>query len=112
MSDWASEERDPTRDELGHLQGLAVVEFGATWCGFCQAIRPRMAALLEAHPEVRHIAIEDGPGRPLGRAFRVKLWPTLVFLRDGAVVRQLVRPSAPEIEEAFAELTGVDGPVS
>jgi thioredoxin 1 len=42
----------------------------------------------------------------LGRSFGVKLWPTLVFLRDGRVVRQAVRPSDAEIEEGFAGLSG------
>lgn len=65
-----------------------------------------MAALLQRHPEVRHIDVEDGRGRPLGRSFRVKLWPTLVFLRDGQVVRQAVRPNPDEIAAGFAELTG------
>jgi len=44
------------------------------------------------------------PGRRLGRSFRVKLWPNLVFLKNGAVVRQLARPSEPELKEAFAAL--------
>jgi thioredoxin 1 len=60
--------------------------------------------LLEQYPEVQHLEIEDGPGRLLGRSFRVKLWPTLVFLRDGRVVRQAVRPSPDELKEAFVEL--------
>ena len=55
---------------------------------------------------MRHIKIEDGPGRRLGRSFRVKLWPTLVFLRDGHIVRQAVRPSAAEIAAGFAEVIG------
>jgi thioredoxin 1 len=36
----------------------------------------------------------------------VKLWPTLVFLRDGAVIRQLARPTDDELEEAFTALAG------
>ena len=50
--------------------------------------------------------VEDGPGRPLGRSFRVKLWPSFVFLRDGQAVRQLARPSHAELEGAFRELVG------
>ena len=65
-----------------------------------------MAALLREHPGIRHLKVEDGPGRPLGRSFRVKLWPNLVFLRDGVVVRQLARPTAAELREAFAALAG------
>ena len=69
-------------------------------------LKPQLAAQLERHRGVRHIEIEDGRGRPLGRSFRVKLWPTLVFLRDGRVLRQAVRPSPEELAEAFEELAG------
>ena len=31
----------------------------------------------------------DASGRPLGRSFKVKLWPTLVFLRDGREIERL-----------------------
>jgi len=65
-----------------------------------------VAALLDQHPEVRHVRVEDGPGRPLGRSFKVRLWPNLVFLRDGRVVRQLARPGHDQLDEAFRELLG------
>jgi thioredoxin 1 len=48
------------------------------------------------------VKVEDGPGRKLGRSFGVKLWPTLVFLKDGAIVRRLVRPGDAELEKAVA----------
>jgi thioredoxin 1 len=95
---------EPTRDEVNALPGPVVLEFGTDWCGYCQAARPHLAALLGQHPEVRHVKVEDGPGRPLGRSFRVKLWPTLVFLRDGQVVKQLVRPGPEEMREGFEAL--------
>ena len=65
-----------------------------------------MAALLESFPEVRHIRVEDGKGRPLGRSFRVKLWPTLVFLRDGRVVKQSARPDPEEVREGMQAFLG------
>ena len=64
-----------------------------------------MAALLEQFAGVRHFKVEDGPGRPLGRSFRVKLWPTLVFLRDGMVVQQLARPSAKDVRAGLEAIT-------
>ncbi len=97
---------EPTRDEVDRMTGPVVIEFGADWCPHCQAIQAEMTAALVRHPTVKHIPVEDGKGKPLGRSFRVKLWPTLVFLRDGLVVSQLVRPSADEIARGFAELTG------
>jgi thioredoxin 1 len=64
-----------------------------------------LAALLQAHPEVQYLRIEDGPGLPLGRSFAVKLWPTFVFLSDGQVMARLVRPSAAELAETVRLLT-------
>jgi len=72
-------------------------------------LRPQLAALLRKFPEVRHIKIEDGKGKPLGRSFRVKLWPNLVFMRDGKVVAQAARPNGEEIQkglEAIGNRTG------
>ncbi len=66
---------------------------------------PQFAALLRTHPQVRHVKVEDGKGKPLGRSFRVKLWPTFVFLRDGHVVRQAVRPAAGELREGLEAIT-------
>ncbi|MBX3620857.1 MAG: thioredoxin family protein [Rhizobacter sp.] len=98
-------EAQPERREVDALRGAAVVDFGTNWCGFCRAAQPLVNAALAAHPQVQHLKVEDGPGRPLGRSFRVKLWPTLVFLRDGQEVARVVRPgSAAEVEQALAAL--------
>jgi thioredoxin 1 len=91
----------PSRDEVDREKGPVLVEFGTSWCGHCRALAPRIAELLDRHPEVKHIKVEDGPGRPLGRSFQVRLWPSYVFLRDGQLVRQLARPSHAQLDEAF-----------
>jgi thioredoxin 1 len=98
---------EPTREELDRSQGPLLVEFGAEWCPICQGFAPKLEELFEQFPQVRHIKIEDGKGRPLGRSFGVKLWPTLVFLRDGEVQDQVARPS---VVEARAGLEAIAGP--
>jgi thioredoxin 1 len=82
----------PSPEEIAALAGDAVLEFGAPWCGHCIAARESVAALLQHHPDWRHIKIYDGKGKPLGRAFGVKLWPTVIRLRDGREVARVVRP--------------------
>lgn len=82
----------PDRAEIAAMRGPIVLEFGTDWCGHCLAAHPFVDQALAAAPGVRHLRIEDGPGRALGRAFRVKLWPTLVFLRDGVELARVVRP--------------------
>ncbi len=99
-------EPEPTREEIERTEGPVLLEFGASWCPFCQALAPKVSGLLRDYPGVHHIRIEDGPGRPLGRSFRVKLWPNLVFLKDGQVVRQLARPEVEEIREGLKVIAG------
>lgn len=97
--------REPAREEIDALEGPALVEFGARWCGFCRAVQAPLTATLARHSRVKHIRVEDGPGRRLGRSFGVKLWPTLVFLRDGREVERLVRPAGAEaIAAALARI--------
>lgn len=97
--------REPDRAAIDAERGPLVLEFGTPWCGHCQAAQPAIAEVLGSAPLVRHVKIEDGKGRPLGRSFRVTLWPTLVFLRDGEECARLVRPRAPrDVAHALAAL--------
>ncbi len=94
----------PGLAEVEALRGAAVLEFGTNWCGHCRAAQPIIASALERFPDVPHVKIEDGKGRSLGRHFRVKLWPTLIFLKDGREVARLVRPAEPQaVIEALAK---------
>lgn len=93
----------PTRAEIDALTGPVLLEFGTGWCGHCRASHAPLASAYASHPGVPHLRIEDGPGRALGRSFRVKLWPTLIFLKDGQEVARLVRPlDSAEIARTFA----------
>jgi thioredoxin 1 len=83
---------EPKRADIEALEGATLLEFGSPWCGWCRRAEPLIAQALAKHPGVRHIKIADGSGRRLGRSFTVKLWPTLVFLRDGKETARLVRP--------------------
>lgn len=98
---------EPTLASISALPGVVVVEFGTPWCGYCIAAQPAIEAALSAQPQVRHIKVEDGRGRPLGRAFHVKLWPTLIFLRDGIERARVVRPGGIDsLELALAQAIG------
>ena len=85
---------EPKRVEVEAIAGISVLEFGTSWCGHCRAAQPLLQAALSNRPALRHLKVADGPGQPLGRSYRVTLWPTLVFLRDGREAARLVRPTS------------------
>jgi thioredoxin 1 len=97
---------EPSREEIEALPGSTLLEFGTSWCGHCRRALPLIAHALAAHPKVRHVKVEDGSGRRLGRLFGVKLWPTLVFLSDGKEKARLVRP--PDSETVLKALARID----
>jgi thioredoxin 1 len=94
----------PSLADVQARQGLTLLEFGTDWCGHCRAAQPLIAQALSMQPNWQHCKVEDGPGRALGRHYRVKMWPTLVLLRDGQEVGRLVRPAtAQDIESAMSK---------
>ena len=104
-----------SRADVDAATGPWVLDFGTNWCGHCRAAREIVEAAWRAHsgggscvPAIRHVRIEDGSGRRLGRSFGVKLWPTLVFLRDGVERARLVRPRS--VDEVADALSTIDPP--
>ena len=93
----------PSREEVDALPGAVLLEFGTGWCGYCQGAAPLIESALTEFPDVRHIKVEDGPGRKLGRSYRVKLWPTVIALKDGVEVGRVIRPTnSEEVRDALA----------
>ena len=85
--------QEPTRAAVDQLPGATVLEFGTPWCPHCTGAQPLIEKALASRADVAHIKLEDGAGKPLGRSYRIKLWPTLVVLKDGVEVARVVRPT-------------------
>ncbi|SFD26163.1 thioredoxin family protein [Massilia yuzhufengensis] len=98
------ETAQPERSAVAAMPGTVLLDFGTNWCGYCRAAEPLIDRAVAGSDAVQHLKVEDGPGRVLGRAFRVKLWPTVVVLKDGQEVARVVRPvSADEVRVALAQ---------
>ena len=100
---------EPTRAVVDAFTEPTVLEFGTSWCGYCQAAQADIASVMKNHPTVRHIKVEDGRGRPLGRSFRVKLWPTLIYLEKGVEKGRVVRPEDAAAIETIFKAAGPTG---
>jgi len=98
------ETAQPERSAIDATPGTVALDFGTNWCGYCRAAEPLIDEAISAHPGVQHIKVEDGPGRKLGRSFKIKLWPTVVVLKDGQEVARVTRPvDAAEVADALAQ---------
>lgn len=100
------EEETLTFAQVSELSGNTIIEFGAPWCGHCQAAMPAIKEVLAEQSAISHIKIFDGKGKRLGRAFNVKLWPTLILLKEGNEVARLVRPVASdEVRQLISKIS-------
>ena len=95
----------PDLETVEAMRGPVLVDFGTDWCGHCIAARAPVDAWVQRHEGLEHLRIEDGRGRPLGRAFRAKRLPTLVLPRDRREIARAVRPregrELPALDEAL-----------
>jgi thioredoxin 1 len=91
-------------DIEGH-QGLAVVDFWATWCAPCRMIAPMVEQLaIDYAGKVRVAKLDVDNNQKTAARFNVRSIPTILFFKDGKLVDQVVGAVArPALEAKFKE---------
>ena len=77
--------------EIEKHDGLAVVDFWATWCGPCRMVAPVLEEIANEQGEKVKIAKLDVDANPItaGR-FGVRSIPTMILFKDGTPVKRIV----------------------
>ncbi len=68
-------------------RSLAVLDFYATWCGPCKMLAPVFEEVAAKYPDVAFAKVNTDEEASLAVKFGIQVIPTLVFLRNGEVVK-------------------------
>ena len=79
------------QNEVLDHKGLAVVDFWATWCGPCRMVAPILDQLASEYAgKVKITKVDVDANQKTAATFSVRSIPTLLFIKDGKVVDQVV----------------------
>lgn len=67
-----------------------LLDFWASWCGPCRMVSPVIDQIAEETPTVKVGKVNVDEQRELAAAFNVMSIPTLVVMKDGKVVNQVM----------------------
>ncbi|GMI55603.1 hypothetical protein TeGR_g11790 [Tetraparma gracilis] len=69
---------------------LVVVDFTATWCGPCQMIGPKFAAMADEFPDVQFVKVDVDENDETAAACGIEAMPTFHYYKGGQKVDELV----------------------
>ena len=89
-------------------EGFVLVDFWATWCGPCRMQAPILEKLSQefSEDELKILKMDVDENPETARAFGIMSIPTLLFKKDGQVVKQVAGVhTAAQIKAIVAELS-------
>ena len=74
-----------------HIEGIAVVDFFATWCGPCKLLAPVFEALgEEMDGKAKFYKLDVDQSLEIAQQFSVSTVPTMIIFKDGKVVDKMI----------------------
>ena len=74
--------------EIQNTAGIAIVDFWADWCGPCRMIAPILEEVDREISDVTVMKVNVDKEPALADRFSINAIPTLLFFKDGQLVKQ------------------------
>ncbi len=68
----------------------AVLDFWAAWCGPCKMLAPVFEAVSAEYPDVTFVKVNVDEEEEAARQFGIEVIPTLIFIKNGEIVKKAV----------------------
>ncbi len=78
------------RAEVLNSDKPVLLDFWASWCGPCRMVSPIVDEIAAERPDIKVGKVNVDEQSELAAQFRVMSIPTLVVMKDGKVVNQVV----------------------
>jgi len=89
--------------------GIVLVDFWATWCGWCTKFAPVYEESARMHPDILHATVDADAEQQLSATAQVQSLPTLLAFRDGLPVYSSPGfKNSGQLEEIVQEIMWLD----
>lgn len=78
------------KEFTGAKDRLVVLDFWAEWCGPCRMLAPVLEEIGTEYPEVAFGKVNVDEEAGLAQMFKIVSIPTLVFMRNGEIIKKSV----------------------
>ena len=86
-----------------HPGKLIIVDYHATWCGPCIAIKSKIHELAESNRDCIFLSVDVDDNEDITAENDVSAMPTFHFIRDGETIDQVVGANADEVERKIKQ---------
>jgi len=93
--------------EILNQNKKTLVQFGASWCGNCRLLKPKVKRLAEANPDVEFVYVDAEKFPESRKMAEVTNLPTFAIYQEGKFVNQVVTSKEEHLKELYNEIAGL-----
>ncbi|MFA5620409.1 MAG: thioredoxin family protein [Weeksellaceae bacterium] len=99
--------KEDSLKELLSQNKKALVQFGASWCGNCRLMKPKVKRLAETNPEISFIYVDAEKFPESRKMAEVTNLPTFAVYENGEIVNQVVTSKEEHLKELYNEIASL-----